>query len=279
MAAHHHQWLIKCLKRKRKKTENKTNISQNNRTYYMMTPSDASADNRPIAVFVIAHPDDESMFFVPTICALKANDQTCCWILCLSNGNYDGLGKEREIELHRVGRGYLNVNRVIIVNHEGLQDSPTARWSKEAICQVLNEHLPSGEQPCDIYTFDQGGVSGHINHVDTHLGVQHYLRQQQEGSTSKTISVFQLVTVTNILQKYLPILQWIVFLFTLLVGRQPNSTSAATTATSKNEYTMYQPWINWKCMAGHASQFVWYRRLFVVFSCYTYVNKWKLMER
>lgn len=28
-----------------------------------------------IAVFVIAHPDDESMFFLPTICALKEQQQ------------------------------------------------------------------------------------------------------------------------------------------------------------------------------------------------------------
>ena len=30
--------------------------------------------------------------------------------------------------------------------------------------------------------------------------------------------------------------------------------------------------INWCAMARHASQFVWYRRLFVVFSSYTYCN-------
>ena len=32
------------------------------------------------------------------------------------------------------------------------------------------------------------------------------------------------------------------------------------------------PWINYAAMQAHFSQFVWYRRLFVLFSRYTYVN-------
>ena len=37
---------------------------------------------------------------------------------------------------------------------------------------------------------------------------------------------------------------------------------------------MYQPCINWNMMALHTSQFVWYRRLFVIFSQFTFVNTW-----
>ena len=40
-------------------------------------------------------------------------------------------------------------------------------------------------------------------------------------------------------------------------------------------YRLQQPALNWRAMASHTSQFVWYRRLFVVFSCYTYVNRLK----
>jgi len=53
-------------------------------------------------LFVISHPDDESMFFVPTILNLKAEGYTL-ELLCLSNGNYDGLGKIREIEMQGAG--------------------------------------------------------------------------------------------------------------------------------------------------------------------------------
>jgi N-acetylglucosaminylphosphatidylinositol deacetylase len=32
------------------------------------------------------------------------------------------------------------------------------------------------------------------------------------------------------------------------------------------------PWASWQAMQQHPSQFVWFRRLFVVFSRYTYIN-------
>jgi hypothetical protein len=37
-------------------------------------------------VFVIAHPDDEAMFFVPTITSLGRDRAQHCYILCLSTG-------------------------------------------------------------------------------------------------------------------------------------------------------------------------------------------------
>jgi N-acetylglucosaminylphosphatidylinositol deacetylase len=49
-------------------------------------------------LYVIAHPDDEAMFFVPSILELRRTNNL--HLLCLSNGNADGLGKIREKELH-----------------------------------------------------------------------------------------------------------------------------------------------------------------------------------
>ena len=50
-------------------------------------------------ILVIAHPDDEAMFFYPTISRAKR-----LRIICLSNGGYDGLGEQREEELQRAAR-------------------------------------------------------------------------------------------------------------------------------------------------------------------------------
>ena len=41
-------------------------------------------------LFVTAHPDDEAMFFVPTIMNLKKFYNI--HLLCLSTGNFDGIG-------------------------------------------------------------------------------------------------------------------------------------------------------------------------------------------
>lgn len=49
-------------------------------------------------LLVTAHPDDECMFFSPAILDLhRQNVQV--FILCLSRGNYDGLGDVREKEI------------------------------------------------------------------------------------------------------------------------------------------------------------------------------------
>ena len=46
-------------------------------------------------LLIIAHPDDEIMFWTPTIKTLISFNISMK-ILCLSNGNYDGLGELRE---------------------------------------------------------------------------------------------------------------------------------------------------------------------------------------
>ena len=49
-------------------------------------------------LLVIAHPDDEAMFFGPTLTAMEEL-KISVQVLCLSNGNSEGLGKTREKEL------------------------------------------------------------------------------------------------------------------------------------------------------------------------------------
>ena len=63
-------------------------------------------------LLLTAHPDDECMFFAPTLIALQALEPPpTLYSLCLSIGNADGLGETRREELGRsldelgVGRG------------------------------------------------------------------------------------------------------------------------------------------------------------------------------
>ncbi|KAG9153628.1 hypothetical protein Leryth_008562 [Lithospermum erythrorhizon] len=50
-------------------------------------------------LLVIAHPDDESMFFTPTIIYLTSRGHNV-HILCISTGNADGMGNIRREELY-----------------------------------------------------------------------------------------------------------------------------------------------------------------------------------
>ena len=50
-------------------------------------------------LLVTAHPDDEAMFFAPTILSLSTKHSLGLFHLCLSTGNADGLGVLRKTEL------------------------------------------------------------------------------------------------------------------------------------------------------------------------------------
>lgn len=50
-------------------------------------------------LLVTAHPDDEAMFFAPTILSLTRKTSVNLFHLCLSSGNADGLGETRKVEL------------------------------------------------------------------------------------------------------------------------------------------------------------------------------------
>jgi len=83
-------------------------------------------------LYVIAHPDDEAMFFVPSIMYLKKTNNL--YLLCLSNGNFDGLGKIREKELHASAK-HLGFIDSYVVDHPKLQDGMDNHWDPEIVAE------------------------------------------------------------------------------------------------------------------------------------------------
>jgi N-acetylglucosaminylphosphatidylinositol deacetylase len=251
-----------------------------------------SPNPRKLNVFVIAHPDDESMFFIPTIRALQQHEsESTIWLLCLTTGDYDGLGKARVKELEKASYDVLGIDRVIQLNE--LKDHPTESWSIDQATQCLRaclrQEIDNDAQKYSkicIFTFDQDGVSGHINHRDTFLAVrQLYLEEQENGfsSTERDLSlpaklmVFLLETEPSLFQKYFPVYEWLsLILFWIhLVPQISPLKYDGPSHVKELIFRLRYPCLNWRAMATHRSQFVWYRRLFVVFSCYTYVNRLK----
>lgn len=116
-------------------------------------------------LIVTAHPDDESMFFAPTILGLKAQDENCrVFILCLSNGNFDKKGKERRTELWNACE-ILSIDHsdVTLLNATHLQDDPNTEWKVEIIAQIVLKHVEALDIQL-VITFDKDGVSHHPNH-------------------------------------------------------------------------------------------------------------------
>ena len=102
-------------------------------------------------------------------------------------------------------------------------------------------------------------MSGHENHTDTSRGVVYFYESSKWGNKSSNLgntNSLYLLQSTNIFRKYTGI-------FDVMTSLVQDGSQCFCSLT---------PWINYAAMQAHFSQFVWYRRLFVLFSRYTYVN-------
>ena len=79
---------------------------------------------------MIAHPDDEAMFFAPSI--IQLNNFNKISVLCLSNGNFAGLGKTREKELEKSCEVF-DIEPPVTIDVHQLQDG--AQWKTEDIIE------------------------------------------------------------------------------------------------------------------------------------------------
>ncbi|CAH9120229.1 unnamed protein product [Cuscuta epithymum] len=210
-------------------------------------------------LLVIAHPDDESMFFTPTINYLMSKGHDLR-ILCISTGNADGLGNTRKQELYRAATT-LNVSpqQVKILDHPDLEDGFGKFWNTDLLARLMKEEVDSHSVDV-VISFDKYGVSGHCNHCDLNRGV----RKLIQDVSYKNVEAWELVS-TNIFRKYIgPVDVW----FSLLYVK-----------FHRNEKVYFlineNPSRSYAAMAQHLSQWVWFRKLFVSFSSYTYGNSLK----
>ncbi|KAI1296645.1 N-acetylglucosaminyl-phosphatidylinositol de-N-acetylase [Halotydeus destructor] len=103
---------------------------------------------------VISHPDDETMFFGPTIYKLAANCDNRIHLLCLSTGNHYGQGDTRKKELLNAAK-CLNVDHVKIVDHEKLKDGQD--WDKQLVNKIVLDYAEENSIS-SIITFDSYGI-------------------------------------------------------------------------------------------------------------------------
>jgi N-acetylglucosaminylphosphatidylinositol deacetylase len=174
-------------------------------------------------VLLIGHPDDEAMFFGPSLTALTSpQNGNEVKIICLSTGNAIGEGEIRRGELLDSARrlGIPRAEDVYIVDDPRFQDSPTSDWKKEDIadflaqsfapqpaskstststststpnlrlnhCQPQQPHhtkkISPTSTPDVIITFDTHGISTHPNHCACYHGALHFLSHSRWNSKS-----------------------------------------------------------------------------------------------
>ncbi|KNA24845.1 hypothetical protein SOVF_011980 isoform A [Spinacia oleracea] len=225
-------------------------------------PSKGDTLHKKAILLVIAHPDDESMFFTPTINYLTSRGHNV-HILCLSTGNADGLGNIRKDELYKAcAMLKVPLKQVVILDHPELQDGFGKVWNLTVIAKIVKDSIRS-RGINTIITFDRYGVSGHCNHRDVYFGIRKLLIDSPQNS----IEAWELDS-TSILRKYIgPVDIWL-------------SIFMAWCHSSGKSFCLINehPIKSFQAMAQHTSQWVWFRKLFVCFSSYTYVNTLRRIE-
>ncbi|XP_053187002.1 N-acetylglucosaminyl-phosphatidylinositol de-N-acetylase [Scomber japonicus] len=212
------------------------------------------------ALLVTAHPDDECMFFAPTVIRLlelKARVH----VLCLSEGNYYNQGDQRKQELlDSCAVLGIPASRVTVIDHKNLPDDPKAEWSVSLVSSVIAKHIRALSVNM-VLTFDGRGVSGHANHTAIYKAVSHLAIT---GEIPDDCCLLSLVTV-GLLRKYISFLElplsWLLpSCLCCIVGSEGFRQAKAA-------------------MLCHRSQLLWFRYLYISFSRYMYVNTFQLIPQ
>ncbi|CAF1316366.1 unnamed protein product [Adineta steineri] len=224
-------------------------------------------------LIVVAHPDDECLFFSPTIIGLVSRGKIG-HILVFSTGNSEGLGPIREKELNgscqQLG---IDLSRCLSLNLTDLQDNPHRWWPKWNISDVVQKYVKKFHIDL-LITFDRGGISGHINHKSVALGIEYYIEKNL-----KTPLIYRISTVTSLFEfsSILDIFRTLIKFIPRLL-RSLFSTILPFLFSSPNDQRIlfvsspFGYFQGLKAFHAHRSQVLWYRHLYTTFSRHMFIN-------
>ena len=201
-----------------------------------------------VGCILTAHPDDESMFFLPTITSLL-DRRIAVHLICVTSGNADGKGKIRIQELSNLSN-HLGLASCTILDDEAFPDSMQSEWDGVRLQKSVLFHL-NNLNVTTIYTFDEYGVSGHPNHKT--LGKMVSLFKDK-------FQVYRLKS-HSMLWKYSVVAK----LFTLSGNDVKRTFSLPLVLGIRHAF---------QCMRFHGSQLVWFRYLYILFLCYSNKNEY-----
>lgn len=210
----------------------------------------ADADDATVAV-VVAHPDDEVLFFGPTLWALRERGRRVRVLSLTAPG-------ARVHELRASGAA-LGAASVVA---GPWPDGPHERWDEAALDAWLRAALDAVPGRLkSVVTFDSGGVSGHPNHVACGEAVArvHAARPHFHLLRLRTVPLWR---------RYLGALDAVASVLLL--------TSDMWLVAPAG---WRQPLVLWRHMSAHyGSQWVWYRKLMVLASRYTFINTFDVIN-
>ncbi|KAI9680379.1 MAG: hypothetical protein M1829_001265 [Trizodia sp. TS-e1964] len=228
-------------------------------------------------LLVTAHPDDECLFFGPSVLSILArNANTTGGLLVFSAGNNYGLGETRKAEVQG-SCSALGIDpwRCDVLDLPDVQDNPHVWWPEKKIEGVVRGYVKKWGVDL-IVTFDSGGVSGHINHRAVSAAVANYAantpRAPQTWLLTSTFLPRKYTVLADLPLTTLPFLPRV--LRAVFSGAPPAYN--ATTALLVNNWETYRR--TRAAFRYHASQYSWDRVLYMVLSRYVWFNDLRKVE-
>ena len=237
---------------------------------------------------VIAHPDDEAMFFAPTIRHLsKPELGNQIVIICFSSGDADGLGhiRKKELVASALLLGIRKPEHVVVIEDKNFQDSMTATWDAKLISQTLMKYFapnvsstPTTKAPeaniDALITFDEGGISGHPNHISLLHGCTMFMKNlmARHAGWESPVKLYTLTT-TNVVRKYSSVLDSLVSILAIVVGKKERGAfpSPLLMVSSPGDVRKAQQAMT----TAHVSQMRWFRWGWIGISRYMVINDLK----
>ena len=244
-------------------------------------PKSISSITESIVYYVIGHPDDEVMFFSPTILELsKPKYNNTVKLLCFSKGDAvdPSIGPIRVKELYKSASILgLNQEDVTVLSYkDGMNES----WPIEDIHESLKQYINlKSKNRKVLITFDEFGVSNHPNHISLYHGANAFCKNSPKGN----IKFYKLKSL-GFMEKYsftfLTNIELFVDYISKLIQRFVPVNITVSFFEPKNSSTSIKIYSDLNMLAcsyaamgyGHFSQMVWFRYGWLMFSRYLTYN-------
>lgn len=236
--------------------------------------------------FVIGHPDDEVMFFSPSLVEIiKPKHGNHVRLVCFSRGDavHESFGAIRSQELRNSARimGVADEDVVILDYKDGMD----IHWNSDDIAASLANIIDTKSlKNVSVITFDGHGVSGHENHISLYHGTREFFRSRIGADGSLQLYVLKSL---NFWEKYSFTVLTNIELFFGLLSRHVFSSLLKLNVNVSffNQFNgnrlslviVYSDLnmlsLSFAAMAyGHFSQMVWFRYGWIIFSRYLTYN-------
>ena len=232
----------------------------------------------PRLLLVVAHPDDECLFFAPTLRALRRQYRVNLSLLVFSRGNHKGLGETRAIELRGSCQALeIPVERCLSLDIAGVRDNPKEWWSEDTLIPIIEDHVRTWSIDV-IVSFDRDGISGHINHRAVSASVRSLSRRKNQTRIKMAYelrSVSILRKYSSLVDSYLVCVSFMPRLVRALLSRltpwnliSPPDRSRMLLINTPSDYLVSRT-----AFSHHRTQFSWDRYLYLIASRYMFVNE------